>query len=88
VRIGAQAQAGVVHAWVEDEGAGPSAVDDAQLFARFRRGGSEPEPAGLGLGLWLVKSIIDRHGGRVVFERTATGRTRFSLTLPAEREAA
>jgi signal transduction histidine kinase len=38
--------------------------------------------------LWLVKSIIDRHGGRVVFERTATGRTRFSLTLPAEREAA
>jgi signal transduction histidine kinase len=42
---------------------------------------------GLGLGLWLVKSIIDRHGGRVTFERTAAGRTRFSLTLPAEEAA-
>ena len=87
VRIGAEAQEGVVRAWVEDEGAGPAAVDDSQLFARFRRGGSEPEPAGLGLGLWLEKSIIDRHGGRVTFERTATGRTRFSLTLPAEEAA-
>jgi len=87
VRIGAETQAGEVRAWVEDEGAGPAAVDDTQLFARFRRGDSEPEPAGLGLGLWLVKSIIDRHGGRVTFERTATGRTRFSLTLPAEEAA-
>ena len=87
VRIGADADAGEVRAWVEDEGAGPAAVDDTQLFARFRRGGNEPEPAGLGLGLWLVKSIIDRHGGRVTFERTATGRTRFSLTLPAEEAA-
>jgi len=87
VRIGAEAHAGEVHAWVEDEGAGPAALEDTQLFARFRRGGSEPEPAGLGLGLWLVKSIIDRHGGRVAFERTATGRTRFSLTLPAEEAA-
>jgi signal transduction histidine kinase/HAMP domain-containing protein len=87
VRIGAEAQAGNVHAWVEDEGAGPAAVEDAQLFARFRRGGTEPEPAGLGLGLWLVKSIIDRHGGRVAFERTAAGRTRFSFTLPAAEAA-
>jgi signal transduction histidine kinase/HAMP domain-containing protein len=87
VRIGAEAHAGEVHAWVEDEGAGPAALEDTQLFARFRRGGSEPEPAGLGLGLWLVKSIIDRHGGRVAFERTAAGRTRFSLTLPAEEAA-
>jgi signal transduction histidine kinase len=87
VRIGAEAHAGEVHAWVEDEGAGPAALEDTQLFARFRRGGSEPEPAGLGLGLWLVKSIIDRHGGRVAFERTAAGHTRFSLTLPAEEAA-
>ena len=87
VRIGAEAQAGEVRAWVEDEGAGPLAVDDAQIFARFRRGESEPEPVGLGLGLWLVKSIIDRHGGRVAFERTDAGRTRFSLTLPAEEAA-
>jgi signal transduction histidine kinase len=84
VRIGAEARPGEVLAWVEDEGPGPAASDGEALFARFRRGGgAEPEAAGLGLGLWLVKSIIDRHSGSVAFERTAAGRTRFTLTLPA-----
>jgi signal transduction histidine kinase len=85
VRIGAEARPGQVLAWVEDEGPGPAASDGEALFARFRRGGgAEPEAAGLGLGLWLVKSIIYRHSGGVAFERTAAGRTRFTLTLPAE----
>jgi signal transduction histidine kinase len=87
VRIGAEATASAVRAWVEDEGAGPATADRDELFARFRRGGTEPESAGLGLGLWLVKSIIERHGGSVAFERTAAGRTRFSLTLPTEDPA-
>ncbi|TLZ56324.1 MAG: HAMP domain-containing protein [Gammaproteobacteria bacterium] len=85
VRIGAEAQPGKLIAWVEDEGPGPAGRDDATLFARFQRGGgAEPEPAGLGLGLWLVKSIIERHAGSVAFERTAAGRTRLTLTLPVE----
>jgi signal transduction histidine kinase/HAMP domain-containing protein len=87
VRIGAEADSAQVRAWVEDEGAGPAGAESEELFARFRRGGSEPEPAGLGLGLWLVKSIVDRHGGSVVFERTAAHRTRFSIVLPAETAA-
>jgi len=87
VHIGAERRPGEVRAWVEDEGAGPAAGAADELFARFRRGSSEPEPAGLGLGLWLVKSIIGRHGGDVAFERTATGRTRFSFTLPTELAA-
>ena len=87
VHIGAEALGSELRAWVEDEGAGPAGGDPTELFAPFRRGGGEPEPAGLGLGLWLVKSIIERHGGRVSFERTATGHTRFSFTLPLESAA-
>jgi len=34
--------------------------------------------------LWIVKSIVDRHGGEIKAERTAEGRTRFSVTLPVE----
>src|SRR6202050_303474 len=63
VRIGAARQGQSVHAWVEDEGAGPAAGDGAELFARFSRGGGEPEPAGLGLGLWLGEAIVQGPGG-------------------------
>jgi signal transduction histidine kinase len=34
--------------------------------------------------LWIVKSIVDRHGGQITAVRTAEGRTRFIVTLPAE----
>jgi signal transduction histidine kinase len=85
VRIGAEAHGGRLCAWVEDQGPGPAATDDPTLFTPFRRGaGQEPEPAGLGLGLSIVKSIIERHTGTVALERTAEGRTRFVLELPAE----
>jgi signal transduction histidine kinase len=84
VRIGARREGVLVRAWVEDEGPGPVANEGDALFARFRRGAREPEPAGLGLGLWLVRSIIERHGGEVSFARTADERTRFTFTLPAE----
>jgi signal transduction histidine kinase len=87
VRVGAAARGAQVLAWVEDEGPGPAGTDSDALFTRFRRGagtGTEPEPAGLGLGLSIVKSIVDRHQGTVSAERTAAGRTRFTLTLPAE----
>ncbi len=85
VRIGAHAESTKVIAWVEDEGPGPAAADTETLFARFRRGTEEePEPGGLGLGLWIVKSIIDRHAGTIALTRTDLGRTRMVMTLPAE----
>lgn len=86
VRVGAERNAGTVSAWVEDEGPGPLAGE--ALFERFGRGpGAEPQAGGLGLGLWIVRSIVDRHGGTVTFSRTAAARTRFTLTLPTEESA-
>jgi len=85
VRIGAELTDAGVLTWVEDEGPGPAAGESDAIFARFQRGsGEEPEPGGLGLGLWIVKSIIDRHAGTIALIRTAQGRTRFSVTLPIE----
>jgi signal transduction histidine kinase len=85
VRIGATAAEGRITTWVEDEGPGIPEGGDASIFERFRRGADiEPEPGGLGLGLWIVKSIVDRHGGQISAARTAEGRTRFSVTLPAD----
>lgn len=86
IRIGAKTENNSVVSWVEDEGSGVLDAEGKAIFERFKRGAvEEPEPGGLGLGLWIVKSIVDRHGGKIDVVRTAENRTRFSVTLPAER---
>jgi signal transduction histidine kinase len=88
VRVGAHATDGQVIAWVEDEGPGVPEASQGSIFDRFSRGkADEPEPGGLGLGLWIVKSIVERHGGSVNAERTSEGRTRFSIALPLNAES-
>jgi signal transduction histidine kinase len=85
VRIGCAIDEERLAVWVEDEGPGPSSPGGEGLFAPFSRGAEqEPEPGGLGLGLWIVRSIVERHGGAVTLERTDAGRTRFTMTLPVE----
>ena len=76
-----------VTAWVEDEGPGVPELEKGSIFERFSRGpGDEPEPGGLGLGLWIVKSIIERHSGAIAARRTPAGKTRFEVKLPMARE--
>ena len=77
-----------VRAWVEDEGAGPAAADGEAMFARFRRGDERAGAGGLGLGLWIVKSIVERHGGtrRLRAHRGRAARAS-RVTLPAEPPA-
>ncbi len=73
--------------WVEDEGPGLLEGADATLFEQFRRGPEvEPEPGGLGLGLWIVKSIVDRHSGTITAVRTAQGARASASTLPVETD--
>jgi signal transduction histidine kinase len=83
IRVGGAAGAASVTLWVEDEGPGlPEPIDPA-LFTRFvRASGEEPEQSGAGLGLWIVKSIVERHGGAVAASNTGAG-ARLSVTLPA-----
>jgi len=85
VRVGASVAGKQLTAWVEDAGPGVPEGDAVSIFERFKRGGSqEPEPGGLGLGLWISRSIVERHGGTITAARTADGYTRFTLTLPVE----
>lgn len=83
ITVGAERAGHEVVLWVEDAGPGVPELEGDSIFERFYRSADqEPDPRGLGLGLWIVKSIVDRHGGRVAGARTSTGRTRFSVTLP------
>ena len=88
IRIGGRRLGAQVEVWVEDEGQGVAEGSSSAIFERFQRGAdSEPDAPGLGLGLWIVKSILERHGGSVRVERTAEQRTRFTLSLPLEQES-
>jgi signal transduction histidine kinase len=73
-----------VRLWVEDQGPGlPVGADDA-IFHRFTRStGAEPEAGGMGLGLYIVKSIVGRHGGDVEARSDEKG-TRMCVILPRE----
>jgi signal transduction histidine kinase len=88
IRIGGRAHGALIEVWVEDEGPGVHESSRSAIFERFQRGAeTEPDAPGLGLGLWIVKSIIERHGGSVRMERTPEHRTRFILTLPRPTES-
>jgi K+-sensing histidine kinase KdpD len=85
IRIGGAAGNGEVALWVEDEGPGLPTGGGMLLFERFMRSpGEEPEESGMGLGLFIVKSIVERHGGRVeVRPAGPAGGTRMCVVLPA-----
>ena len=70
---------------VKDQGAGLSPEDLSRLFGRFQRLSAKPTAGetSTGLGLSIVKRIVDLHGGRVTVESAgpAKGAT-FNMQLP------
>lgn len=70
--------------WVKDSGAGIAPENQAHVFERFYRGNAKAESAErLGLGLHIVKGIIDLHGGRVTLTSAPGEGTCVSIYLPA-----
>src|SRR2546425_831880 len=68
---------------VRDMGAGIPADELPRIWDRLFRGDTSRTERGLGLGLSLVKAIVEAHGGTVDVE-SATGRgSTFSVSLPA-----
>jgi len=82
IRMGGSVGETEVAVWVEDHGPGfPEDVGE-QLFERFLRApADEPAESGMGLGLWIVNSIVTRHGGRVDARNTGAG-ARVTVFLP------
>ncbi|RXH21646.1 MULTISPECIES: DUF3369 domain-containing protein [Bradyrhizobium] len=71
---------------VSDEGAGLSPEDLGRLFGRFQRLSAKPTAgeSSTGLGLSIVKRIVDMHGGEVTADSDGPGKgSTFTITLPA-----
>jgi signal transduction histidine kinase len=67
---------------VSDNGIGIHPDFLPHVFQPFRQAESNPA-SGLGLGLGIVKNLIELHGGTVVAESAGVGRgSQFTVTLP------
>ncbi len=67
---------------VIDQGAGISEQALPHIFERFYRAEETKDKGGTGLGLYIVKQIIESHGGNIWAESRAGGGSIFSFTLP------
>ncbi len=64
---------GECHLHVVDEGPGLTAEERSQAFERFWRGGKEPNTLGSGIGLSIVRALVDRAGGSVALQTSDNG---------------
>ncbi|MBF0181271.1 MAG: DUF4118 domain-containing protein [Magnetococcales bacterium] len=67
---------------VRDNGPGLPPGLEKKLFEKFTRGSKESAVAGFGLGLAIVRFIVEAHGGTVWAENQADGGAGFHLRLP------
>jgi two-component system OmpR family sensor kinase len=82
VEISAGLDTGQVVVTVKDNGIGIPAKDIDQLFERYYRGSNVSGIVGTGVGLYLVKMMVDAHGGEITVESSEGEGSTFLVRLP------
>jgi signal transduction histidine kinase len=86
INLGWSEENGSVEVWVADEGEGIPPDNIPHIFEPFYRGdrSRSRRRGGAGLGLALVKNIVESHGGKVHVESEEGKGSRFTIALPKE----
>ena len=84
IEITAQREPDAAVVRVADTGVGIPAEELPRIWDRLYRGDKSRSTRGLGLGLSLVKAIVEAHGGQVSVESVPGSGSTFALRLPAE----
>jgi len=85
IAVRAERQATELLVSVQDNGPGIDPADQAVIFDLFRRSAQHERVGGSGLGLALVKRLVELHGGRIWVESEPGHGAAFFFTLPLER---
>jgi len=82
VRVSARVVDHALHIHVEDHGLGIPAEDLPGLFERYHRGHNVSDIPGTGIGLYLVKMVVQLHQGRIDVESRLGRGSEFVMRLP------
>jgi signal transduction histidine kinase len=82
VHIRVQSEGPWVRIVIRDGGPGIAEKDHARIFERFAQAGSEQFAGGFGLGLWIVKQVVEAHDGSVTLVSRPRAGATFTLMLP------
>ena len=87
VEVGATGAGDDADVWfaVRDRGIGMSPDELGRIFGRFERGVSERNYGGLGLGLWIVRQVVDAMGGSITVDSAPERGSTFTVRLPRRR---
>lgn len=86
VRVRLERDADSAFIEVEDHGVGIPAHEITQLFQPFSRASVSREISGTGLGLYISRGIVERHGGTLDARSEPGAATTFRVTLPLANE--
>lgn len=85
IRVRAQKKASEIWVSVQDEGMGIGSDAQEVIFERFRQLGSTKRgSSGLGIGLYLIRSILSLHNGRIWVDSKIYKGSTFTFSLPIE----
>jgi two-component system OmpR family sensor kinase len=78
-------QEGTVQFEVSDRGIGIAETDQERIFGRFERlSPQQGHPAGAGVGLWLVRALVESHGGSISVRSAPAQGAKFTVVLPLD----
>jgi two-component system OmpR family sensor kinase len=84
IHVALEARADVFQITVRDDGIGISADAQARIFERFERAVATGNQAGFGVGLWVVRQLVDAMGGFITVDSIPDQGTTFVVTLPRQ----
>ncbi len=85
IRVTVTGDASKAQLSVIDQGIGIALDQQARIFGRFQRAVPAQNYGGLGLGLYVVKQVVDAHGGSVHVESKPGSGAKFIVELPRHR---